>query len=116
VIACAYILLTLAAGKERAERALSERVATVLAAIGVMLFLGMGLAGMVGGRAFLENFLVGDGGGETALFSGGIIEICEIAIGIIVSMSLFLAFSVLSRFRVSPDDRENSPAGEGGTS
>ncbi|MBL7076549.1 MAG: MnhB domain-containing protein [Kiritimatiellae bacterium] len=116
VIACAYILLTLAEGRERTARLLSERLAAVLAVAGLLFFLGVGLAGMVGGRAFLDNFLVGDSGAEPALASGGIIELCEIAIGIIVSMSLFLAFAVLSRFRVSLGDGDETATGEGGAS
>ena len=113
IIACAFMLLTLAEGKARASRILNNRTAATLAGLGALLFLGTGLAGMFFGNSFFNNFIVHPTGIAACLLSGGIIGICEIAIGIIVSMSLFMVFSALSGFHVEPADEAGSTAEEG---
>jgi len=106
VIACALILLTLAEGQLLANRIVNVNVASVLAVFGAILFLGAALSGMVWGRTFLHNFASHDATVEAGFLSGGLIELCEIAIGIIVGMSLYLAFCRLSAFRVDGKGEE----------
>ena len=113
VVACAFILLTLAWGKEIAGKVLSDRVAAILGGLGALLFLGVAVAGMWCGKAFLHNFLAHEAGAKPGFLSGGMIEVCEIAIGFIVSMSLFLAFSALSTLHVSAKAREPAEGPEG---
>jgi len=99
IMACGFILLTLASGQKKGSKTLSKVVASELASAGALLFLGGALLAVRIGGAFLGNFTVDPEGAHTAV-SGGIIEIYEVAIGFIVCMSLYTAFSVLAAVHV----------------
>ena len=95
ILACGYVILTLAFGKDLALRKLSDQGASIMDNSGALAFLVIGLLGFTGGYFFL-NFL---GPGERfELFSGGIIPLCNIAIGFKVTASLFAIFIALSIF------------------
>lgn len=95
ILACGYVILTLAFGKDLALRKLSDQGASIMDNSGALAFLIIGLLGFTGGYFFL-NFL--EHGERFALFSGGIIPLCNIAIGFKVTASLFAIFIALSIF------------------
>ena len=95
ILACGYIILTLSFGKDLSLRKLSDQGASIIDNSAALAFLVIGLLGFTGGYFFL-NFL---GHGERfALFSSGIIPLCNIAIGLKVTASLFAIFIALSIF------------------
>ncbi len=101
IIACSYILLTLAYGKEFALERLGPRMAAGLDSGGALLFLITALFGVGYGGIFFANFLQKRfPGREFQLASSGIIPICNIAIGLKVGASLFLVFTILSVLRI----------------
>jgi len=95
ILACGYIILTLAFGKDLALRKMSDQAASILDNSGALAFLVIGLLGYTGGFFFL-NFL--EHGERFRLFSAGIIPLCNIAIGLKVTASLFAIFIALSIF------------------
>jgi multicomponent Na+:H+ antiporter subunit B len=106
IIACAYILLTLAYGKEHALSKLNIPLASRLDSIGALLFLVVALAGLTFSGVFFNNFLQAMFPGEAfTLFSSGVIPINNIAICLKVGAPLFLVFIILSviRFALNPD-------------
>jgi multicomponent Na+:H+ antiporter subunit B len=96
IIACAFILLMLAHGKEQAFARLPERTAHILDSSGALAFLIIGWVGMMGGYFLLNVF----GRGEMfRLLSSGMILPLNIAIAFKVGSSLFLVFAALAMFR-----------------
>ncbi len=96
IIACAFILLMLAHGKEEAFARLPEKVAHILDSGGALAFLIIGWVGLSGGFFFLNVF----GRGEMfRLLSSGMILPLNIAIAFKVGSSLFLVFAALAMFR-----------------
>ena len=101
IIACSYILLTLAYGKEFALKRLSSRAAHHLDSSGALLFLVVALFGLGSGGIFFANFLQARYPGVAfQLLSSGTIPISNIAIGLKVFASLFLIFVILSVLRI----------------
>jgi multisubunit Na+/H+ antiporter MnhB subunit len=96
IIACAFILLMLAHGKEQAFSKLPERVAHILDSSGALVFLLIGWAGLAGGFFLLNIFPKGQ---MFRLLSSGIILPLNIAIAFKVGSSLFLVFAALAMFR-----------------
>jgi multicomponent Na+:H+ antiporter subunit B len=96
IAAMAFVLLTLAYGKEIALKRMSENVSSVLDSLGALAFLLIALLGLTGAYFFL-NFL--GKGKEFHLFSAGTIPLSNIAIGIKVLASLFGVFLALAAFR-----------------
>jgi multicomponent Na+:H+ antiporter subunit B len=104
IIACSYILLTLAYGKEFALQRLSPRTTAGLDSSGALLFLIAALYGIGYGGIFFVNFLQKRYPGRAfQLASAGIIPICNIAIGLKVGASLFLVFIILSVLRITKE-------------
>jgi len=98
VIACGFILLMLALGREACERRYSIRWAGKLDAVGALAFAAVALLGFAAGLYF-QNFL---GRGESfQIRSAGSIPLGNFAIGLKVSASLFLVVAVLSVLRVA---------------
>ncbi len=113
ILASAYVLLTLAFGRESALRKLSNTWASVLDNSGALAFALIGLLGFTGGYFFL-NFL--PHGRTFDLFSAGIIPLANIAIGIKVTASLFaifMALSIFGRFIYKATEGEEEPESEG---
>lgn len=97
ILACTYILLTLAFGRELALGKMGKTLASELDSSGALLFLCLALFGYTAGYFFL-NFL--GKGIRFHLFSAGIIPLCNIAIAMKVGSSLFMVFIILSVLRV----------------
>jgi len=96
IIACAFILVMLAHGKEQAFARLPEKAAHALDSGGALAFLIIGWLGVSGGFFFLNVF----GRGEMfRLVSSGMIFPLNIAIAFKVGSSLFLVFAALAMFR-----------------
>jgi multicomponent Na+:H+ antiporter subunit B len=95
ILAAAYVLLTLAFGKEMGLRKMSNAGASILDNSGALAFVIIGLLGYAGGYFFF-NFL--PEGERFTLFSAGDIPLANIAIGAKVTASLFAIFIALSIF------------------
>ena len=101
IIAGAFVLLTLAFGKDVALSLLSKTWASHLDSIGSLIFLFVAWLGVFFGGVFFINFIQRRYPGlNFQLLSAGIIPICNIAIGIKVFSSLFMVFIILSVVRV----------------
>lgn len=96
IVACAFILLLLAQGKDVAFSRLGERTAHILDSAGALAFLLIGWVGLTGGYFFMNVFARGD---QFRLLSSGMILPANIAIAFKVGTSLFLVFSALAIFR-----------------
>lgn len=95
ILASAYVMLTMAFGKEMGLSKMSNAAASVLDNSGALAFIVIGILGYTGGW-FFYNFL--GKGKQFDLFSAGTIPLCNIAIGIKVTASLFAIFIALSIF------------------
>ena len=110
VIACAFILLTLADGTESGRRFFTMERALTLAGVGLLAFLLLAALGAWwAGGSFFENFIGTPEAQRFSLFSGGIIPAANIALGLKVASSLFLVFAVLAALRIA----KRSDEGEG---
>jgi multicomponent Na+:H+ antiporter subunit B len=95
ILASAYVLLTLAFGKEMGLSKMSNTGASLLDNSGALAFVIIGLLGFTGGYFFL-NFL--PHGEKYTLFSAGSIPLSNVAIGVKVTASVFAIFMALSIF------------------
>jgi multicomponent Na+:H+ antiporter subunit B len=107
ILACSYVLIMLAFGRDYVEENLSLPVASKLDCVGALLFIGIALVGFAyGGFSFFYNFIYQhyliEKGAAFKLLSAGTIPLSNIAIGLKVGASLFLVLLVLSEFR--PDE------------
>lgn len=101
IIACGFILLTLAGGQESGLGYFGRRAASSLVSVGVLIFLALALMGMGwAGGAFFQNFIPTSEQARFTLLSGGTIPLSNIGLGLMVASSLFLVFTVLAAFRV----------------
>jgi len=96
IIACAFILLMLAHGKEIAFSKMGEHTAHLLDSAGALAFLLIGWVGMTAGYFFMNIFPRGE---QFRLLSSGMILPANIAIAFKVGSSLFLVFAALAIFR-----------------
>lgn len=96
IVACGFILVMLAQGRDVAYARLGQRTASILDSAGALAFLIIAWSGVWGGYFFM-NILVK--GTPFRLLSSGTILANNIAIGLKVSTSLFLVFSALAVFR-----------------
>ena len=101
IIACSYMLLTLAYGKEYSLSKLNTQIASKFDSLGALLFLVVAVAGLVFSGVFFDNFLQKLVPGESfKLLSSGVIPINNIAICLKVGAPLFLVFIILSVIRI----------------
>jgi multicomponent Na+:H+ antiporter subunit B len=100
VVACAFILLTLAYGQVTASRILRTGIASELDSVGALIFLVVAVLGLFTVNVFFGNFIETTEGAQFRLLSGGVIPICNVGIGLKVGMSLFLVFAMLSALHV----------------
>jgi multisubunit Na+/H+ antiporter MnhB subunit len=106
IIACSYILLMLAYGRDFALRQLSIRGASRLDSLGALLFLGVAVLGLVWGGSFFQNVLQARYPGRAySLLSSGGIPVSNIAICIKVGASLFMIFVIAAVLRIVPDEK-----------
>lgn len=95
ILACGYVLLTLAFGKEVSLGKMSDRWASIIDNSAAFLFVATALVGMAFGYFFL-NFP--PHGTPFNLVSAGVIPWYNIVIGLKVTSSLFAIFLALSIF------------------
>jgi multisubunit Na+/H+ antiporter MnhB subunit len=95
ILACGYVLLTLAFGKELSLRKMSDKAASIVDNTCALLFVTLALAGFAFGYFFL-NFP--PHGKPFDLVSAGLIPVYNIVIGLKVTSSLFAIFLALSIF------------------
>ncbi len=101
VIACGFVLLTLAGGQDLGLSFFSRRAASSFDSAGVLLFLLLAWLGMAwAGGAFFENFIATAEEDHFTLLSAGTVPISNIGLGLKVASSLFLVFTVLAAFRI----------------
>lgn len=106
VIASAFIMLTLAQGERRGLSFFSKGAASTLDSLGVLAFLALAVAGMLwAGGIFFENFITTKEHARFTLFSGGLIPLSNIGLGLKVASSLFLVFTVLASLRAGDEKR-----------
>ncbi len=98
ILACSYILLMLAYGREFVEENLSLPVASKLDCLGAFFFALIAILGFVFGGVFFVNYLV-KYSQPLRLISAGTIPLSNIAIGLKVGASLFMVILTLSMFR-----------------
>ena len=97
ILGCGYILLVIAYGKAQAERNLGLGVAKALDSVGALMFLAMAVLGLGLGAGFFVNFIQkGSPGAAFEVFSSGIIPICNVAIALKVTTSLFAVFVIMA--------------------
>ncbi|MFC2062267.1 MnhB domain-containing protein [Elusimicrobiota bacterium] len=105
ILSFLFILLFLAYGKEGAYDKLNLKNAHILDSVGVMGFLFIGIMGIVLTGNFLNNFLNRYlPGKEFSLLSAGVIPLNNIAIGLKVAASVYLAFVILSVFKIGEEE------------
>jgi len=115
VLACAYVIVTLAFSHDNVIRALPqvlagrldkiEGAASRLDGFGGLMFLALAMVGLLQGTAFFADWLEAiykakDLGENFNIVSAGIIPLANIAIGIKVCMSLFVVFFILASVRL----------------
>ena len=101
VIACAFILVTLAYGQRFGLKVLNARTALFLGSIGGLIFLGTALGGMLWGPGFCADFLKNAQGQHPRLLPSGVIGVYDIGVGLLVSMLLYLLFTMLSALHIA---------------
>ncbi len=96
ILACGYVILTLAFGKELGLRKMSDMAASVIDNTAALLFAVIPMVGLAFGWFFLNLFPYK--GEPFHLFSAGTIPIYNIVIGFKVTASLFAIFMALAIF------------------
>lgn len=98
IVACTFILLTLAEGRTAAQRTVTDAAAAMLDTAGALAFLLLALAGLylAAPGVFFHNFVETEPAQWFRLWSAGIILPANAAIGLKVGMSLLLVFSILA--------------------
>jgi len=103
MISLAFVLVTLSSGKDASLKMLPLGVARELDSVGALMFLVIALLGVSAGLggSFFSNYIAKSHPGTPfALFSAGIIPLCNIAIAIKVATSLFVVFVMLIMVRI----------------
>ena len=113
IIACAFILVILAEGARSGNSVFSRGAASRLDSVGLLIFLLLGWLGTLWASGyFFQNFIATPQQAEFTLFSGGIMPMMNIALGLKVASALFLVFTVLTVLKIS--GAGDDPGGEGG--
>jgi multicomponent Na+:H+ antiporter subunit B len=99
IIALSFIQLILAFGKDTALKIIPKPFIVLLETFGAVLFLGIAIAGFLGGYFFLDWLHKGE---PFKLFSAGTIIISNIGIALKVSLGLFGIFLVLILLKFTP--------------
>jgi len=104
IIACAFILFTLAEGQHAGMKLLSKNVAAKLASAGALIFLGAAIAGACREGVFFKDFLGADHAGIRSFLVKNAIPIYDLALALVVSMLLFVVFSITAAVHVTVKD------------
>lgn len=96
MIGTSLILYTLVFGLKRGKKKFSHRVSEIAESGGILIFIAIGLIGMITVGRFLTNVEAGFPRGEPgALLSAGMIPILMIGIGIKVASTMVTLFHIL---------------------
>ena len=119
IIACAFILITLATGEKIGLSVFSKSAASRLDSIGLLFFLALGCLGtwLASGYVF-ENLMETPEQAWFTLLSAGSMPWMNLALGLKVASALFLVFTVLTALRIAgstagsetPDEAPNVEA------
>lgn len=102
IIACAFILITLALGEKNGLDIFSKALASRLDSGGLLIFLIVGWLGTWWASGyFFENFITTPEQSYFALLSAGTMPVLNIALGLKVASALFLVFTVLTALRIT---------------
>ena len=99
IAASAFVLIMLAEGEQAAVKTFSQQAAATWDSLGVLLFWLMAMLGIVVAGVFFNNFWA------------GMIEACEVGIGLLVCSSLYLILTVLQTLPATsrPDEKGGTP-------
>ncbi len=97
IVALGFIHLMLAYGKTAALKRIGEKYVYFLKNGGLLLLIAVSAGGYLFGKGFFGNFL--GNGKPYALFSAGIIAVCNVAICATVAGCLFLVFITFVGFK-----------------
>lgn len=113
VIACSFILITLASGERAAMSLFSKNVSSRLDSVGLLIFLALGWLGTTwAGAYFYSNFINTPEAAQFTLLSAGIMPMANIALGLKVASALFLVFTLLTAFQVAEQKLKDPPGPE----
>jgi multicomponent Na+:H+ antiporter subunit B len=102
IIACAFILVTLATGERNGTSIFSRGAASRLDSVGLLIFLLLGWLGTWWASGyFYGNLMETPEHARFALFSGGSMPLMNIGLGLKVASALFLVFTVLTALQIS---------------
>lgn len=104
IIACAFILFTLAEGQRSGMKLLSKNVAAKLASAGALIFLGASLAGMCHQGVAVKESLGAGHSGILFYLRANAITLYDFALALVVSMLIFVVFSITSAVHVTVKD------------
>jgi multicomponent Na+:H+ antiporter subunit B len=111
IVACAFILVTLASGQKEGLRIFRAKAASELDSAGVLLFLAIAVLGMWTAGSFFRNFIATPEPARFQLLSGGTMPLNNIGIGLKVASSLFVVFTVLAALRIGGAARREGGGG-----
>jgi len=110
VIACSFILITLATGERAALSLFSKNMTSRLDSVGLLMFLALGWLGTAwAGAYFYSNFVNTPEAAQFTLLSGGLMPLANIALGLKVASALFLVFTLLTAFQIMEQQVEDLP-------
>ncbi|MFP4286143.1 MAG: MnhB domain-containing protein [Candidatus Izemoplasmataceae bacterium] len=96
IIGTSLVLYTLVFGIEKSYKKFSHRVSEFAESGGILLYLFLGILGIIFAGSFLTNIEAGFPKGEAgSLFSGGMIPLLMIGIGIKVASTFITLFHIL---------------------
>lgn len=96
IIGTTIILYTLVFGREKGNKKFSHRVSEIAESGGILLFILIGMIGLLIGGSFLTNIDAGFPEGTLgSILSGGMIPLLMIAIGIKVTSTMINLFTLL---------------------
>jgi len=97
LIAGAFILTMMVYGREEARKRLNFSFALIVSALAGLCFIIIGLLGLAGfspeHKFIFDNFL--PQGNPSNLFSGGIVPVCNVVLGIMVGTGFYALFGYL---------------------
>ena len=101
LIAGCFALIVLAYGSAEAKSEVRKWRASLLESTGIFLFWLLAILGVLQGSPFFINIIQKLNPGQSGqLWSGGIIPLCNIAIGIEVAAAIFAIFMTLAVLKV----------------
>ena len=102
IIACAFILVTLATGERNGMSIFSRGAASRLDSVGLLAFLILGWLGAWWASGyFFGNLMETPEQARYTLLSGGSMPMMNIALGLKVASALFLVITVLTALRIA---------------